>query len=177
MQLTLRHVLESQWHCPFQDQWTPEDGEPLLDCRRGWGDDLSSMPGRAALAFRYRGYNDVLYWVRDTVFDLIGGEDPSKVSHGWPADDDPMEEFDAASSEDDNADDEDSAAPESAEDDAPVCGTYAQLRALAAPFPFHASTKAILGPHLLDTLRGLRGAEVELPHDIRDMIVDLPPWN
>ena len=171
MQLALRHYVESDWRCMSQDRWTPEDGTPWLDCIGGWGADLGTLPGRAELAFRHcSSYYDHCH-DRDTMCELISGGRPSKVSHGRPAADDPME-FDAASGDDD---DEDSDASDSAERYA-SCGSYAQLRALAAPFPFHASTKAMLGPRLLDTLRGLRGADVELPPDIRDMIVDLPDW-
>lgn len=50
------------------------------------------------------------------------------------------------------------------------CASVAHLEALAAPVPFHASTKAALGPRLLDTLRGLRGADAELPAGWRDEV-------
>lgn len=170
MQLTLRHVVESNWHCGFLERWTPEDGTPFLDCIRGWGADLGTLPGRAELAFRHSSSYYELCHDRETMCELISGGRPSKVSHRRRAADDPLE-FDAASSEDDEGSDESDSAERNA-----LCGTYSHLRALAAPFPFHASTKAMLGPRLLDTLRGLRGADVELPPDIRDMIVDLPDW-
>jgi hypothetical protein len=173
MQLALRNALELMWRRVRYSPdylWTPDNGSPMLDCLRGWGADLGSLPGRAELAFRHCSYYELCN-DRDVMCELIGGGRPSKFNRYRRDADDPME-FEAASSEDD---DEDSAASDSDEKDA-ACGTLAQLRALAAPFPFHASTKAMLGPRLLDTLRGLRGADVELPPDIRDMIVDLPPW-
>ncbi len=48
------------------------------------------------------------------------------------------------------------------------------MEALAAPLPFKAGARAALGHRLLNTLRGLRGADAELPVGWRDDVVSLP---
>jgi hypothetical protein len=52
-------------------------------------------------------------------------------------------------------------------------GSVEHLEALASPVPFKASARTALGDRLLDTLRGLRGADAELPADWRSNVVSL----
>ena len=173
MQLLLRGELEREWR--FRGEWGLEHerhqlgDDPVFGRYAGWGGPIGAAPGRSKLALQQIGsyfYFD-LWMSRDSVCELISGGSRSRRYRSSHHDDSSMESGYTSA---------DSDAVDSLEGD--PCGTLEHLAALAAPFPFHASTKAALGPRLLDTLRGLRGAEVEIPQDVRDaMWTDLAPWS
>jgi hypothetical protein len=176
MQLALRRYQESRWRLQQRtEEWHPSGS--LLDMPAGWGGAaVGAAPGRSKLVLEQGYYDD--WYDRDTFQALIDG----RLDEGSRRGDDAGSGFESgftSSEEEEEAEEEGDGAAGRARyhrDKDALCGTVEHLEALAAPFPFHARTKAALGPRLLDTLHGLRGADAELPPGWRDEVESLAPW-
>jgi len=158
MQFMLRRCLEIMWR--WDIQWTP--GKERFDCPAGWA-EAGEQRDLVSLVLNGSYFRQSESFSRDDVCELIGGSVPA-LRGRWLSEEDGSLESGFATSDADSE----------ASDDKGGCGTAKHLEALATPIPFRARTKAALGPRLLDTLRGLRGADAELSPGWRDELEELP---
>ena len=173
LQLVLRRLAERGWRSkPFMGGFQYKGvyyQTPTFGCFAGWGGSIGASPGRAKLALKVTSdYHRSCHFDRENLCELILGHNAEmQFSRRHCGDACSLESGISTG-----------AGEEAAAYRLALCGTLLHLRALAEPIPFHASTKAALGPRLLDTLRGLRGADVELPPGFADEVWDdLAPWS